>query len=131
VVAESDELFNEIAQLRDEVEDQGTILDALLRAGAGEELREKILVRMRNDRALAEIFLLVDGLRSQGEIVQKLAERGLPGASRSSVSIKLEKLANDYDLIRRSHRAAAGNVYYRTRLARILKLERALEQAAR
>ena len=66
-MAESDELFNEVAQLRDEVEEQGAMIDALVHIN-GSDLRKEILADMAKDDALREVYLLVDGRRTQGEI---------------------------------------------------------------
>jgi hypothetical protein len=125
-MAESDELFNEVAQLRDEVEEQGAMIGALVHIG-GNELRNEILQDMEKDRALREVYLLVDGKRTQGEIAADLDTRGI--AKKSAVSLKFEKLAEDYGLIQHVRRAKAGKIYRRTRLAKTLKIDRGLDKA--
>ncbi|MBA2740657.1 MAG: hypothetical protein H0U46_01435 [Actinobacteria bacterium] len=125
-MAESDELFNEVAQLRDEVEEQGAMIGALVHIG-GHELRNEILQDMDKDRALREVYLLVDGKRTQGEIAADLDTRGI--AKKSAVSLKFEKLAEDYGLIQHVRRAKAGKIYRRTRLAKTLKIDRRLDKA--
>jgi hypothetical protein len=125
-MAESDELFNEVAQMRDELEEQGAMIDALVHIG-GKELRGQILSDMTKDNALREVYLLVDGKRTQGEIAVDLAARGI--AQKSAVSLKLEKLAKDYNLIQHVRRAKSGKIYKRTRLGTTLKIDRALEKA--
>lgn len=125
-MAESDELFNEVAQLRDEVEEQGAMIGALVHIG-GNELRNEILKDMEKDRALREVYLLVDGKRTQGEIAADLDTRGI--AKKSAVSLKFEKLAEDYGLIQHVRRAKAGKIYRRTRLAKTLKIDRGLDKA--
>lgn len=125
-MAESDELFNEVAQLRDEVEEQGAMIGALVHIG-GNELRNEILHDMEKDRALREVYLLVDGKRTQGEIAADLDTRGI--AKKSAVSLKFEKLAEDYGLIQHVRRAKAGKIYRRTRLAKTLKIDRRLDKA--
>jgi hypothetical protein len=125
-MAESDELFNEVAQLRDEVEEQGAMIGALVHIG-GNELRNEILQDMEKDRALREVYLLVDGKRTQGEIAADLDKRGI--AKKSAVSLKFEKLAEDYGLIQHVRRAKAGKIYRRTRLAKTLKIDRGLDKA--
>lgn len=125
-MAESDELFNEVAQLRDEVEEQGAMIGALVHIG-GNDLRAQILQDMEKDRALREVYLLVDGKRTQGEIAADLDTRGI--AKKSAVSLKFEKLAEDYGLIQHVRRAKAGKIYRRTRLGRTLKIDRALDKA--
>ena len=54
-MAESDELFNEVAQLRDEVEEQGAMIDALVHIN-GSDLRTEILADMAKDDALREVY---------------------------------------------------------------------------
>src|SRR6266496_3277745 len=125
-MAESDELFNEVAQLRDEVEEQGAMIGALVHIG-GNELRNEILQDMEKDRALREVYLLVDGKRTQGEIAADLDTRRI--AKKSAVSLKFEKLAEDYGLIQHVRRAKAGKIYRRTRLAKTLKIDRRLDKA--
>jgi hypothetical protein len=125
-MAESDELFNEVAQLRDEVEEQGAMIDALVHLSGG-ALREEILGDMARDAALREVYLLVDGKKTQGEIAADLATRGI--AQKSSVSLKFDKLAKDYSLIQHIRRAKTGKIYRRTRLGTTLKIDRALAKA--
>jgi hypothetical protein len=126
-MAESDELFNEVAQMRDELEEQGAMIDALVHVG-GEKLRTQILDDMEKDVALREVYLGVNGSRTQQEIVQDLDSRGI--AKKSSVSLKFDRLANDYKLIQPVRRAKAGMIYKRTRLGKTLNIERALEKIA-
>jgi hypothetical protein len=123
-MAESNELFNEIAVLRDEVEEQGAMLDALVRASVGDRLVELL----RKDQAAINVLLAVDGVRSQTEIVDHLRSSGDKGASAASVSRKLKALGEDYGLVALSHRAGSGNVYHRTRLDRALRVSRTLER---
>jgi hypothetical protein len=126
-MAESDELFNEVAQMRDELEEQGAMIDALVHV-SGKELRAQILTDMRKDDALREVYLLINGKRTQGEIATDLATRGV--AQKSAVSLKFEKLAKDYNLIQHVRRGKAGKIYRRTRLGTTLKIDRALEKAS-
>ena len=125
-MAESDELFNEVAQMRDELEEQGAMIDALVHIG-GDEMQRRILEDMATDEALREVYLLVDGRRTQGEIAADLDKRGI--AKKSSVSLKFEKLAEDYGLIQHVRRARAGKIYRRTRLGKTLKIDRTLAKA--
>ena len=76
---------------------------------------------MEKDRALREVYPLVDGKRTQGEIAADLDTRGI--AKKSAVSLKFEKLAEDYGLIQHVRRAKAGKIYRRTRLAKTLKID--------
>jgi hypothetical protein len=124
---ESNELFAQIAQLRGEVEDIGVMTRSLLRTMGSEE-RTKLLSDMRQDPSLGAIFRLVNGSRSQQEIVDELTLHGVKGASRASVSRKLEKLHHDLELIALVRRTKAGNVYRRTAKADALGLARSLEK---
>jgi hypothetical protein len=124
---ESRELFAQIAQLRAEVEDIGTMTRSLYRTTAKGE-RKEVLDEMRRDPSIGAIFLLVDGDRSQNEIVAELTSRKVRGASRASVSRKLERLHHDLELIALVRRTKAGNVYRQTAKAEALGLVRALEK---
>ncbi len=124
-MAESDELFNEVAQMRDELEEQGAMIDALVHVGGG-KFREEILADMQKDIALREVFRLIDGKRTQAEIAAELDARGI--AKKSAVSLKFEKLANEYKIIQHVRRTGAGKIYKKTRLAATLKIDRALEK---
>jgi hypothetical protein len=124
---ESMDLYAEVAKLRDEVEDVNEMVQVLVRVG-GDEEKKKILGKMRKDAALAEVFLLVDGSRSQTEILKDLQKRGIPGASSATVSRKLEVLHKEHHLIHFVRRTASGNVYRLTRLAQVYDLGRALKK---
>jgi hypothetical protein len=125
-MAESNELFTEVAKIRDELEEQASMIEALVR-NAG-PLREDILERLGRDHVLAEIYRLVDGSRSQGQIQHELETRGLRGTSQANVSRKLDVLAHDLDLILLVRQVASGKVYRRTRLGRVLKIDRAVDR---
>ena len=122
---ESPDLFSEVAILRDEIEEQGDMIAALVRA-TGSEVKKQLLEEMNSDSALAEVFLLVDGNRSQGEMLKKLQEQKSKGASAATVSRKLDRLSNDLHLIHYVRRAATGKVYRRSRLDQTLGISRSL-----
>lgn len=123
-MAESKELFNEIAIMRDELEEQGMMLDALVRASG---IGVRIVEELRKDPTAIGVLLAVDGVRSQREIVKHLTDAGSP-TSEATVSRKLATLAKDYGLVALSHRTDAGNVYHRTRLDRALHVTRTLSK---
>ena len=102
------------------------MIDALVQIN-GSDLRKEILADMAKDDALREVYLLVDGKRTQGEIAADLAARGV--AQKSAVSLKFDKLAKDYSLVQHVRRGKAGKIYRRTRLGTTLKIDRALEKA--
>jgi DNA-binding MarR family transcriptional regulator len=119
LMPETPDLFNEVAIMRDELEEQGAMLDALVRAsGAGQE----ILDRLSRSKSAARVLLAVDGVRTQGQIADHL------NLSQPTVSRALNRLANDYGLVAISHRDASGKVYHRTRLDRALSVSRGLNR---
>ena len=90
-MSESTQLFNEIANMRDELDEQGMMLDALVRAsGVG----ERIVELLRKDPTAASVLLAVDGKRSQREIVKFLEDSG-SRTSEATVSRKLATLSKD------------------------------------
>lgn len=123
-MAESDELFTEVAAVRDEIEEQGAMINALVRASSP-ELRKTLLDAFDADPALREIYRLIDGQTSQGQIVAKLATKRLKGTSRSAVSNKVDDLVHE-GLIARVGRTRDGIVYKKSRLDAALGISRAL-----
>lgn len=124
-MGESRELFNEVAQLRDQVDDMNRSVSALTRQSG---LFEKILEAMGKDEILANIFLQVDGTRTQQGIISAMAAAGLQGVSQPTVSRKIDLLVHDWDLVRPTDRSSTGIIYVHTSLARALKVKRALEK---
>jgi|SRR3954469_3280506 hypothetical protein len=123
-MAESDELFVEVAAVRDEIEEQGAMINALVRASSP-ELKKTLLDAFEADPALREIYRLIDGKLSQGQIVSKLAPLKLKGASRSAVSNKIDELVHE-GLIARVGRTKDGIIYKKSRLDAALGISRAL-----
>lgn len=116
---ESTDLFYEVAIMRDEIEEQGSMLDALVRAsGAGKD----ILDRLAQDPAAILVLLAVDGIRSQQEIASAVKK------SEATVSRALTRLAHDFGLVAISQSKAAGKVYHRTRLDKALQISRHLSR---
>jgi hypothetical protein len=127
-MTETPELYAEVANLRDEVEEQGAMLDALVRSSSR---RSEILDVLNKDEALTAVLLLIDGNRSQNEVVDSLRAQGLSGASAATVSRKVDILANELGLVLLSRQHAGGKVYRRTRLERALNIVRTLEREKR
>ena len=123
-MAESDLLFTEVAAMRDEVEEQGAMINALVRATA-KESRELLLQDFATDAALKAVYLLIDGERSQGQIVKQLAGKNVKGTSRSGVSRKVEELFH-HGLISRVAQTKEGIIYKKTRLDQALGITREL-----
>ena len=120
---ETPDLFNEVALLRDQVEDMAKSVSALARHSV---YRDAVLEAMKQDSLLAEVFLLVDGKRTQKDILAALRASGGSG-SQATVSRKLEQLVEDWDLVRPTTRDASGIKYVHTSLAKDLKIKRTLE----
>lgn len=123
-MSESSELFIEVGAMRDEIEEQGAMINALVRASSP-ELRTNLLDAFQADPALREIYRLIDGIRSQGQIVTALKPLHLKGASRSAVSTKIDELAHE-GLIARVRRTKDGVIYKKSRLDKALGISRAL-----
>ena len=87
---ESPDLYAEVANLRDEIEEQGSVTDALLRASAA-ELKQEVLEAFDKDPSLGKILQLVDGERSQNEILEQLREQGEKGANKATISRKFDR----------------------------------------
>ena len=101
-MGESRELFNEVAQLRDQVDDMNRSVSALTRQSG---LFEKILEAMGKDEILANIFLQVDGTRTQQGIILAMTTARLPADSLATVSRKIELLDQDWVLVRPTNRS--------------------------
>jgi Fic family protein len=123
-MGESELLFSEVASMRDELEEQGAMINALVRA-TGKEGRDRLLADFAGDPALKEIYLLIDGVRSQGQIVKALESKKLKGASRSAVSRKIDELFH-HGLIARVGQTREGVIYKKSRLDVALGITREL-----
>lgn len=122
-----DATFAEIKQINDELGAQGGILRALLHA-QGKEMAEAFLAEMRKDETLARVFLLVDGLRTQKDIVAELGKDGGRPVSQPTVSGKMSRLSDDLGLIAPIRRGKNGTVYRTTPAADALRLRQALSK---
>jgi Fe2+ or Zn2+ uptake regulation protein len=80
-----------------------------------------------HDEMLGEVFLLVDGKRTQQDIVSALKTKGIT-ASQPTVSRKLAKLNVELGLVEIGDRDAAGTVYMKSDLDRILHLTSKVER---
>jgi DNA-binding transcriptional ArsR family regulator len=128
-MAESFEAYAELAALRIEVGEIGTMVDALVRNGAT-EARKQILDEMNSDPALAAIYRLIDGQRGAKSILAELKKLGIVGASQPTVSRKTTKLQHD-GLIALDRNSKDGHVFRYTRLDKVLGISRVLRQQAK
>lgn len=123
---ESVEGFGELQKLRREVQDLKAISAALLHAQP--DLATRILDLLRKDEVLSRILLLVDGGRSQNEILAQLQAEKVRGSSKGNVSVKFDRLSKDLGLIAFDRRTKAGSIYRKTVLDDALKVSRTLER---
>lgn len=122
---ETDELFSEVGAIRDEIEEQGAMINALVRANS-KELKQALLDSFATDEALLEIYRRIDGIRTQKQIVDELKASKLKGASQAGVSRRIETLHGE-GLIARVGRSKDGVVYKKSRLDAALGISRALK----
>jgi hypothetical protein len=126
-VPESIQIHQEIAKIRERQDEQAEILNALIRF-EGAELKAKLVKELQSDVSLGQILLLVDGKRTQQQIVLRLQEMGSPNANKAGVSRRIDRLANELGLIAHARRTAEGTVYRRTSLDSVLGVSRSLER---
>ena len=107
----------------------------------GIEHTQEVLVRTRSEEIwaslvgafeqrplLAHVYLLVDGVRTQNEIVAALAEKGLIAAgSKGTVSTTLAILRDDLHLVT-ALPSGKSQVHARTAVARILGLPKRVQR---
>jgi DNA-binding transcriptional ArsR family regulator len=123
-VGETLETANEIKTIRFKIEAIESTQQLLLRERA-EQLREEILGIFASTRYLAEVYLAVDGNRSQGDIVDYLKSAGLE-ISQPTVSRRMGKL-DEEGLIEKAGVGQRGVVWRRKQLVeKVLKLSRHL-----
>jgi len=127
-MAESLDLFNEVRQLRSRVDELGLMTETLVRA-QGKELMETLMAKFADDPALAAVFMSVDGVRSQNDILSHLKSAKLRGASKATVSRKIETLEHELHLISLADRTAKGKIYKKTNIDKILGVSRRLERS--
>lgn len=121
---ESSDLFVEVANLRDQLDDVARSVSAIARKSG---VREDIIAAMTKDPALALVFLLVDGRRTQNDIITEAKKSG-GSISQATVSRKLEILEQDHDLVRPTRRTKDGRCYVHTSLAKDLRIARLLQK---
>jgi len=126
---ESTDALRELQQLRHDVEDLKGITASLLHSQP--DLAARVLVEVKRDATTSRILLLVNGDKSQNEILLQLQAEGMKGASLRGVSERFERLTKDWGLISFDRRAKAGNIYRRTALDGALKISQTLEREAR
>lgn len=112
--------------MRNQLDDVASMTAALLRANPG--LTQEVVAYLRRDDAARKIYLLVDGVLSQGEILTRLKAVNVKGASLGGVSRRMEILTDEYHVLAPDHRTAKGKVYRKTEIARALHIDRELKK---
>jgi hypothetical protein len=129
-VPESLDAFAELRAMRARLEGIEHRQEMLVRAHS-DEILKAIWAYIDKDKTLGEVFLLVDGARTQQDIVAALKQKGF-SASQPTVSRKLQKLNIELGLVEIGDRDAAGTIYVKSDLDRILhmtgKVERRLAE---
>jgi DNA-binding transcriptional ArsR family regulator len=117
---ESLDAYAELRAMRARLEGIEHRQEMLVRAHA-DEILATIWAYIDEDETLGEVFLLVDDVRTQQDIVAGLKQKGI-SASQPTVSRKLKRLSTELGLVEIGDRDAAGTVYVKSDLDRILHL---------
>lgn len=123
---ESLDAFAELRAIRARLEGIEHRQEMLVRAQA-DQILDAIWAYIDVDKTLGEVYLLVDGTRTEQDIVDELERRG-KGVSQPTVSRKLNKLMNEMGLIDIVDRTSAGTMYRKSELDRILHLTPKVEK---
>jgi hypothetical protein len=112
----------DVGEIRNELGRQGGLLRALVYAQAG-HLGDLVLEAMESDPVLARIYLLLSKPMSQTEVVDALKLTGVPGASQSSISRKMEKLEKELGVIAPIGAGGRATKFTRNEAAIALKID--------
>lgn len=123
-MAESLDAFAELRSLRLEVEQQGGMLNALVRYSP--EIKNQVIDEFKKDPVMTIIYQLIDGKRSQKEIIAELTRRGVKGASAPTVTRRIERLRDDLYVIMLLRADGQSPIYAHSRLGRVLGIGRSL-----
>jgi len=123
---ESLDAYAELRAMRARLEGIEHRQEMLVRAHS-EEILATVWEYIDRDEMLAEIFLLVDGTRTQKDILAELSRRGTPVA-KGGLSTKLKTLRNELGLVEISERDATGATLRKSDLDKILHLTAKVER---
>lgn len=123
-MAESSDAYSEIRNIRLELDQQGHMLNALVRYHP--EVREQILAELKKDEVMKITYQLIDGKLSQDEIIKELLARKVKGASPANAAKKLQRLRDDLNIISVLGMKGKSIVYIHNRLGKSLRLLRSL-----
>jgi DNA-binding transcriptional ArsR family regulator len=123
---ESLDAYAELRAMRARLEGIEHRQEMLVRAHS-DEILKTVWSFIDEDETLGEVFLLVDGKRTQQDIVAALKQKGI-SSSQPTVSRKLMKLNIELGLVEIGDRDASGTVYMKSDLDRILHLSGKVER---
>lgn len=121
-MAETDAAYTEIRSVRLELEQQGSMLDAMVRYTP--DIKKHITDEIQKDPLLVLIFQLVGTGLSQKEIIAELRRRKAAKTSDATVSRRIEKLRADLHVIVGVGFKDGSPMYGYSRLARALSIQR-------
>ena len=124
-----DDTFGAIHEIKTELAAQGGILRTLLYA-QGSHLADEMIKELLADDVLSQVFLLVNGTRTQTDIIDALRAARMVGASQSSISRKMIRL-HDLGLISPVGKSRGAVLFGTTPVADAFKIRQALERAGR
>jgi hypothetical protein len=116
-----DDTFNQIRLIRSRLESIEHSQEVLVRVEAP-MIWASIEEAFGQDPALADVFLLVDGIRTQSQIVAALRAAGAAVVSDATVSRKVTRLREELHIIEVVVSPGQGIVHAKSRLDRILGL---------
>ena len=125
-MSETNEALSEIKKLRSEVDQQGEMLDALVRHDP--RVRDSILEEFEKDIVLATVYLLFDGSRTQQQIVEIVKTLNIKGASAPMITRKIDKLRDTMRIITPIAQESRSWIYAHSRLGRALNLTKSIRK---
>lgn len=125
-MSETNEALSEIKKLRSEVDQQGEMLDALVRHDP--RVRDSILEEFEKDIVLATVYLLFDGSRTQQQIVENVKTLNIKGTSAPMITRKIDKLRDTMRVITPVTQEGRSWIYAHSRLGRALNLTKSIRK---
>lgn len=123
-MSETSDALSEIKKLRSEVDQQGEMLDALIRHDP--TIRDSILDEFKKDKVLSEVYLLIDGVRTQQQITDTMKTR--QGVSQPTVTRKVKELKDQMRVIAPIAKDGNSWIYAHNRLGRTLSLTKKIRK---
>ena len=126
---ETPESAEELKKIRFRLDSIESTQEVILRHNSKEFLAE-ILKVFANDEELKQVYLAVDGYRTQADIVTFLVDKGVK-TSQPTVSRRMKILSDD-GLIEEVGVTPSGGLVWKKKdvMERVLKLSRALERGS-